>query len=262
MCMGDSIALFAALVFVYWKRLFIKRKRHIVIDSKVAVKQMVEIKNILGWFTIDRFGIIFGIIVGVISLAIARIGIIPDIEVQYTLKKVDETCLETEDMKEYFKSRKNKYGDKYSHLELYNGGNGKASNIEMSFNWDVDGTGRLGGLSKKGLPEDGNIEMVYEDFLFPDGKQIHIPAIGFGSDVFENAERILIRIKYKDLLGISHCKCAFFIKCPSDRGYTRLNKYNRSCSLIRIMFCRQFDEDICKLEYIPSENKLGIKKGA
>lgn len=221
---------------------------------------MVEIKDILAWFTIDRLGIIFGIAIGVISLAIHRIGILPDIEISYTLRKVDENCFETESMKDYFESRKNKYGDKYSHLELYNGGNGKASNIEMSFNWDVDGTGRLGGLSKKGLPKDVEIEMIYDNFLFPDRKQVHIPAIGFGSDVFEDAIRILIRINYKDMLGMSHCKCALFMKDSNDRGYIKSNKYSKSCSLIRTMFCRQFDEEICRLEYVHSENRLGIKK--
>jgi len=221
---------------------------------------MVYIKDILTWFTLDRIGIILGIAMGVISLAIHKIGILPDIEIRYTLRKVDESCLEKECMKDYFESRKNKYGDEYSHLELYNGGNGKASNIEMSFNWDVDGTGRLGGLSKKGLLKDNEIEMVYDDFLFSDRKQVHIPAIGFGSDVFEDAIRILIRINYKDGLGMPHCKCTLFRKDSSGRGYIKSNKYSRSCSLIGKVFCRQFDEEICQLEYFPSENKLGIKK--
>ncbi len=226
-------------------------------NSNIAVKVMVEIRNMLAWFTLDRLGILSAIVLGGMSLVISRAGILPDIEILYTLRKVDESCLEKECMKDYFESRKNKYGDEYSHLGLYNGGNGKASNIEMSFNWDV-GIGELGGLSKKGLPKD--VEMIYDDFLFSDRKQVHIPAIEFGSDVFEDAIRILIRISYKDVLSMPHCKCALFVKDSDGRGYIKLNKYSMSCSLIQTMICRQFDEEICRLEYIPSENKLGIKK--
>ena len=185
-------------------------------------------------------------------MAISRRGILPDIEFTYELKKLNPAYLKRDSWKEYFESHKEKYGDQYSHLTIMNNGNGKARKIDVAYNWDVNGN--LGGLSRDILPP--NVFMIYEDYLFPGFEQIDVPAVDFGSDVFEDAKRMLVRVKYKDCMGGSHCKCALFNKNDECRGFYKINEFDKCCTtrtmqiFMKLFGKCNFEDGLCSMEDI------------
>ena len=211
---------------------------------------------------------VLGLVIAVVALAVSRRGILPDVEFDYQIKELDDSYLTRQMSIDFFKSRKESYGNMYSHLTIFNGGEGKASDMDVAYNWDVSGNGCIGGLGIEGLPD--NIHMIYNDYLFPGEKQIDVPAIDYESDVFEVSKRLLIRIRYKDVFGLKYCKCALFEKNNTDRGYIKLNNFNKSCyvwffkklciKLLGGKICN-FDDDVCKLE-LTDENKLRLKNRA
>lgn len=214
-----------------------------------------------GWLTIDRLGIISGIVIGVIALAISRQGILPNIEFQYEIKAIDPKYVTQHIQKYFFERHKEKYGDMYSHLTLVNGGNGKASDIEMAYNYEVND--KVGGFSDDALhKERPAFFLIYENYLFSGHELVAVPALDLGSGVFEEAKWILIRARYNDCIAGSHCKCALFVK-KEERGFDKINLSCRSCTRIkqwaRFLTRRcNFREDVCstdELIQVPEEEK-------
>lgn len=213
----------------------------------------------LGSLTLDQLGIIFGIIIGVIALAISRYaltiskrGILPDIEFQYEIRRYDPKQMVKDYQRYFYERHKEKYGVDYTHLILFNGENGKASNIDIAYNWEVNG--EIGGFSVDALPKEPKaVVLVYEDYLFPGHKLVVVPAIDFGSDVFEAAKWILIRVRYKDDIGGSHCKCTLFVSNDEGRGFSRIPLSYKYCGHIKRLWktvtrrC-PFREDVCSTD--------------
>ena len=107
-----------------------------------------------------------------------------------------------------------------------NGGNGKASNINIAYNWSVDG--KIGGFNTDILKPTG-MELIGKNYLFPGQEYVDVPAIDFGSDVFEVAHRLLIRVQYTDCIGGGHCKCVMFVGSEEDRSFAKINKTMTHC---------------------------------
>ena len=216
--------------------------------------------------TLDQWGIISGIVIGVIAVAISKYaltigkrGILPDIEPRYEIKQISQEYVKYH-IHEYFLERhKDKYGNMYSHLIVFNGGNGKATNIDVAYNWVVNG--RIGGVNNRVIEEE--VGLHYYNYLFPGWTDFSVPALDFGSDVFEEAESILIRVRYKDCIGGNHCKCVRFVPIGERRGFYMDPHSHNHCGRIRRCFktlvhkC-SFREDICSTEditQIPEEEK-------
>lgn len=219
--------------------------------------------------TLDQWAIISGIAIGVIAVAISKYAltvskraILPDIEFRYEIKSYDTKQM-VKDYQHYFYERhKEKYGNDYSHLILFNGGNGKASNINIAYNWEANG--KVGGFSVDVLPKEPKaFILVYEDYLFPGHELVVVPAIDLGSDVFEEAKWILIRVRYKDGIGGSHCKCTLFVSNGEGRVFSRMPSSYKYCRRVKQLWKNlirkcSFREDICSTQYliqIPEEEK-------
>jgi len=206
---------------------------------------------------------ITGCVTGVVALVISRYGILPDIEFRYELKELASNYQKYH-ISEYFLNRFNgRYKSIYSHLLLFNGGNGKASNINVAFNWIVDG--EIGGVSENAIEKDG-FQLLHYDYLFPGEKESSVPALDFGSNVFEEANNLLIRVRYKGPLGSNHCKCADFVPVSGKREFHivqhRSCGYIKRCFLTLIRRC-SFREDACNTEQIiqiPEEDKEAFEK--
>ena len=108
---------------------------------------MVEFSTnpVLLGFTIEQLGIITGIILGLAgfltarkAMNISKFSILPDIEFEYVLKDIDLNYLERQEYMKNFNYFKNMFGTQYSHLIIVNKGNGKASDINVAYNWDLD----------------------------------------------------------------------------------------------------------------------------
>ena len=216
--------------------------------------------------TLDQWTIILGITgcaTGVVALVISRYGILPDIEVRYEIKRLVSNYQKYH-ISEYFLERFNdRYKSIYSHLLLLNGGNGKASNIDVAYNWTVDR--EIGGVSKNVIEKEG-FQLLHYNYLFPGQIESSVPALDFGSDVFEEAKDILIRVRYKDPIGFNHCKCAQFVSIPGGRDFHivqhRSCGYVKRCLLTLICKCC-FREDVCNTKQIiqiPEEDKEAFKK--
>ena len=129
--------------------------RYIKGNTKVA---FCEIS--FGWLTLERLGILAGIVIGVIAMAISKHaltiskwGILPDIELRYEIKKIAPEYITDPIQQHFINNNSEAYGDFYSHLTLFNGGNGKASNIKTEYNWIV--SGRKGGISEDAIKKQG-----------------------------------------------------------------------------------------------------------
>lgn len=150
---------------------------------------------------------------------IAEQGILPDIEFKYELR---ELKTDYKDVKksyyEYIKKNIDKYGRKYHHLILVNVGYGKAINWVDAYNWEPF-VGDKRGFDYEMLP-DGEI-LTHTNYLPVDKENIQIPAIIAQDDIYEDAKRLLIRIKYSDMLKNKHCKCKQFIRKKKERGFVQ-----------------------------------------
>lgn len=208
--------------------------------------------GLLAWLTLDRFAIIVSLVLGVIALffklkgwALAkeankianeslnasreanRISAhgIPNIEFKYILKELENDYDGTK-YYNYIQEKMSKYGRKYHHLIIVNGGTGEAVNWIDAWNWETfDGEKR--GFDYEKLPE-GQIT-IHTNNLFPGDRNVQIPALIARRDIFEEAKRLLIRIKYSDMLGNKHCKCKQFIRKKEERGFVQDSqkaKYN------------------------------------
>ena len=228
----------------------------------------------LGQLTLNQWGILFGIVTGVIALAISKYaltiskrGVLPDIEFQYKIKAYDPKQMEAGYQHYFYSLLNERYQNMYSHLILFNGGNGKASNIDVAYNWCV--SGRIGGVNSEVIKEEeeGAPILVYVDYLFPGQELVIVPTIDLGSDVFEEAEWILIRVQYNDSLGGTHCKCAQFVSTEEKRGFGVVNSSQNYCGRIK-RHCKvitrkcSFVKDVCSTEdlQIPEEDKEAFKK--
>ena len=193
---------------------------------------MVEYSTnpVLLGLTIEQLGIIFSIGLGLAGIRIARkamnisyFSILPDIEYEYILKDIDLNYLKQhKEYKENFDFLKTTFGTQYSHLILVNNGNGKASNIDVAYNWDLDY-----GYSS----EYTDYELSCKDELSKGEEIVDIPAIDIGINLPEEAQQILIRIKYKDSMGTTYCKCKYFLKEEEGRRYNKINKYCKTCHI-------------------------------
>jgi hypothetical protein len=142
---------------------------------------------------------------------------IPNIEFKYILKEL-ESDYEGTKYYNYIQENMSKYGRKYHHLILVNGGTGQAVNWIDAWNWETfDGEER--GFDYEKLPE-GQIT-IHTNNLFPADRNVQIPALIARRDIFEEAKWLLILIKYSDMLGNKHCKCKQFIRGKEDRGYVQ-----------------------------------------
>jgi len=208
--------------------------------------------GLLAWLTLDRFAIIVSLVLGVIALffklkgwALAkeankianeslnasreasRISAhgIPNIEFKYILKELENDYDGTK-YYNYIQENMSKYGRKYHHLILVNGGTGQAVNWIDAYNWESF-EGQKGGFDYEKLPE-GQIT-IHTNNLFPVDRNVQIPALIARRDIFEEAKWLLIRIKYSDMLGNKHCKCKQFIRKKEERGFVQDSqkaKYN------------------------------------
>ena len=71
--------------------------------------------------------------------------------------------------------------------------------------------------------------------------------------MFEEAERILIRIRYKDSIACKHCRCTEFVSIEGRRGYHRDPKSHNHCGPVKLWVKRitrgcVFSEDVCSVE--------------
>ena len=179
---------------------------------------MVEYSTnpVLLGFTIEQLAIIAGILLGLIgiwrkekALNISNLAILPEIEFDYILKDIDLNYLEQhQKYKKNFDCFKKIFGTQYSHLIVANKGKGKASNIDVSYNWDLDY-----GYSS----EYTDYKLSSKDELSTGEEIVDIPAIDIGINLPEEAQQILIRIKYKDSMGNKYCKCKYFLKEEEGR---------------------------------------------
>ena len=220
----------------------------------------------LGPPILDQWAIILGIIgcaTGVVALVISRYGILPDIEFRYEIKTLAQNYPKYHISKYFLERFNDRYKSMYSHLLLFNGGNGKASNINVAYNWTVDG--QTGGVSKNVIEKEG-VRLLYYDYLFPGQTEFSVPALDFGSDVFEEAKSILIRVRYKDPIGFYHCRCAQFVSISGERefhiGLHNSCGYVKRCLLTLTRKC-SFREDVCntkQIVQIPEEEKEEFEK--
>jgi hypothetical protein len=202
--------------------------------------------------TLDQLGILVGIIMGVTALVISKFGILPDIEPRYELKQIDPDSglLEDPIQQVFFDKYKDKNGDMYSHFILFNGGNGKASNIKVEYNWSVNG--EIGGVSNEAIRRAG-LKLDYHDYLFPGKEHFSVPALEFRSNVFEEAKWILLRVRYKDIIGFNHCICVVFEYIHGKRGFNRVPESHNYCGWVSRSFKKMtktcnFREDVCSTE--------------
>ena len=219
--------------------------------------------------TLDQWGIISGIAIGVIAVAISKYaltiskrGILPDIEFRYDVKNYDQKQMVKDYQRYFYEQHKEKYGNDYCHLTLFNGGNGKASNINVAYNWEVDG--QIGGFNIDVLPKEPKaVILSYDEYLFPGHELVFVPAMDFGSDVFEEAKLLLIRVRYKDSIGGSHCKCTLFVSNKNERVFSRMPPSYKYCKRVK-RWCKtlfrkcSFRDDICSTEditQIPEEER-------
>lgn len=189
--------------------------------------------------TVEQLGIIIGIIFGLIgiwtgwkALRISNFAIFPDIEFDYILKNIDPKYLEKHhEYKENFDKFNERYANQYSHLIIVNKGNGKASNIDVAYNWDLDGTGTtIHGYSSEYL--EGGYKVSSKDYLFPGEEMVDIPTIDFGCDDYEESLQLLIRVKYKDSIGNTYCKCKYYFrKEQTQRRFDIINEYCKTCQM-------------------------------
>nr|QNO55585.1 hypothetical protein BJEEAEJC_00028 [Methanosarcinales archaeon ANME-1 ERB7] len=213
---------------------------------------------------VDTFGIFKGVLLqhlkwiigvlapGVIAMVIYRFGILPDIEPRYELKQIDPESglLKSPIQQDFFNKNKDKYGDMYSHFILFNGGHGKASNIKVEYNWSVNG--EIGGVSNEAIRRAG-LELRYHDYLFPGKEHFSVPALEFRSNVFEEAEWILLRVRYKDIIGFNHCRCVVFDSIHGERGLNMVPESHNYCGGVSRCFKKMtktcnFREDVCSTE--------------
>ena len=212
---------------------------------------------LFGWLTLERLGILAGIVIGVIAVAISKHaltiskrGVLPDIELRYEIKKIAPEYITFPIQQDFVNNYKEAYGDLYSHLTLFNGGNGKASNIKTEYNWIV--SGRKGGVSDAAIKKAGH-KLLYDDYLFPGQEQVSVPALEYSSPAFEEAERILIRVRYKDSIGGKHCRCVQFVSIHGERGFNMDPESHNYCGWVRQGFKKitlkcNFREDVCSVE--------------
>lgn len=213
--------------------------------------------------TIEQIGIIIGIVCGIIgilraenAMKISKFAMLPDIEFKYILKDINPKYLEEQHKyKENFDKFNSKYTNQYSHLIIVNKGNGKASDIDVAYNWELDeeaaseGDILLGGYSSKYLDLEG-YEVMCERYIFPGDELVDIPVIDFGRDEYEKARLIMIRVKYKDSLGNTYCKCKYFQKRQMERGFDVLTRHGRTCriGLLKTLCIKLLGERSCKFE--------------
>jgi hypothetical protein len=202
--------------------------------------------------TLDQVGILVGIFRGVTALVISKFGILPDIEPRYELKQIDPESglLKDHIQRDFFNKYKDKNGDMYSHFILFNGGNGKASNIKVEYNWIVNG--EIGGVSNEAIRNAG-YELNYYDYLFPGKEHFSVPALEFRSNVYEEAEGILLRVRYKDIIGFNHCRCVVFDSIHGERGFSMVPESHNYCGWVSRGFKKMtktcnFREDVCSTE--------------
>ena len=212
---------------------------------------------LFGWLTLERVGILSGIAIGVIAVAISKHaltiskqGILPDIELRYEIKKIAPEYITFPIQQDFIDNYEEAYGDLYSHLTLFNGGNGKASNIKTEYNWIV--SGKKGGVSDAAIKKAG-LKLLYDDYLFPGQEQVSVPALEYRSPAFEEAERILIRVRYKDVTGFNHCSCVEFVSIHGERGFNMDPKSHNCCGWVGRCFKKitrkcNFREDVCSVE--------------
>jgi hypothetical protein len=210
-----------------------------------------------GWLTLERLGILAGIVIGVIAMAISKHaltiskwGILPDIELRYEIKKIAPEYITDPIQQHFINNNSEAYGDFYSHLTLFNGGNGKASNIKTEYNWIV--SGRKGGISEDAIKKAGH-KLLYDDYLFPGQEQVSVPALEYRSPAFEEAERILIKVRYKDVTGFNHCRCVEFVSIHGERGFNMDPESHNCCGWVSRCFKKitrkcNFREDVCSVE--------------
>ena len=156
---------------------------------------------------------------------IAELGVMPSIEFKYELRELKSDYKEKASYYNYIQKNLDKYGCKYHHLILFNGGNGQAINWVDAYNWEPF-DGEPDGFNYEHLPH-GQI-LIHTNYLFPGKENIQIPGIIAQKDVYEDAKWLLIRIKYSDLLGNKHCKCKQFIREEGSRGFVQDSQAGRS----------------------------------
>ena len=103
------------------------------------------------------------------------------------------------------------------------------------------------------------MELIGKNYLFPGQEYVDVPAIDFGSDVFEEADRLLIRVQYTDCIGGGHCKCAIFVG-EEDRSFAKINKTMTHCTrTVRIFrkICHRckFMEGVCSDDSLIQDGK-------
>ena len=214
---------------------------------------LVDTLEIFKGFLLQHLKWIIGTLApGVIALVIYRFGILPDIESRYELKQIDpeSELLKFSIQQDFFNKYKDKYGDMYSHFILFNGGSGKASNIKVEYNWIVNG--EIGGVSNEAIRKAGD-KLLYHDYLFPGKEHFSIPALEFRSNVFEEAERILLRVRYKDIIGFNHCRCVQFVSIYGERGFNMDSESHNYCGGVKRCFKKiarkcSFRDDVCSTD--------------
>jgi len=207
--------------------------------------------------TLNQWGIILGMAIGVIAVAISKHaltiskrGILPDIEFRYELKQIESELKKFPIQRDFLNQYKDRYGDMYSHFILFNGGNGKASNIKVEYNWIVNG--EIGGVSNEAIRKAGH-KLLYHDYLFPGWDHVSVPALEFRSTVFEEAERILLRVRYKDSMGGKHCECVQFVSIHGERGFNIEPESHNYCGPVKRWVKRitrgcVFSEGVCSVD--------------
>lgn len=203
-----------------------------------------------GWLTLERVGILSGIAIGVIAVVISKYGILPDIEPRYEFKQIASEFKKFPIQRDFLNKYKNRYGDAYSHFILFNGGNGKASNIKVEYNWIVNG--EIGGVTEDAIRKAGQ-KFLHHDYLFPGWEDVSVPALDFRSTVFEEAEWILIRVRYKDSLGFNHCRCVQFVSIHGEKGFNMDPESHNYCGWVSRCFKKttrkcSFREDVCSTD--------------
>ena len=222
--------------------------------TKNAINSSASFLNSL---TLDQWGIILGIAIGVIAVAISKYAltiskrsILPDIEPRYELKQIESELKKFPIQRDFLNQYKDRYGAMFSHFILFNGGNGKASNIKVEYNWFVNG--EIGGVNNDVIKKAGH-KLLYHDYLFPGLDHVSVPALEFRSTVFEEAESILIRVRYKDCIGGNHCKCVRFVSIHGERGFNMDPESHNYCGMVRRWFKKitktcSFKEDVCSTD--------------
>lgn len=160
------------------------------------------------------------------SNKIAELCVMPNIEFKYELR---ELKTDYKDVKksyyEYIQKNLDKYGRKYHHLILFNGGNGQAKGWVLGpLEYEVDGVTKVVPNSEP-LPR-GQIS-IYKHNIFPGDDNVQILSILTQNDIFEDANRLRICIKYGDLIGNKHCKCKLFVRSGESRRFVQSNEEER-----------------------------------